>query len=330
MRGTRAVAIGVMAVAAAAAAVMQAQPASRPVRLSLDQGTSMAAALSPDGRTVAIDLLGGLWTYDAGGGPARRLLDDGYDARLPVWSADGRRLAFQAYHRDTWHVWVIGADGSGLQQVTYGPFDDREPFWSPDGTRLAFSSDRSGHYDIWIVTLASGEVTRLTTGPANESMPAWSPDGREIAFVSDRRPRGIYAQPVNGGPTAGWSPIPARWRRRLVADGAVRYTTTDGAMARLIVAGKNIAEASEDVFPFRPQFVTGRRRPLHGRRRREAAADRRRRGPPAAVHRRGRLHPGAVHAEATAVRRRRPAAGARADAPGDLARWRADRVCGAR
>ena len=144
MRGMWAAAIGAMAVAAAAAVVTQGPPAPRQVRLTLGEGTSMAAALSPDGRTVAIDLLGALWTYAAAGGPARRILEDGYDARLPVWSPDGRRLAFQAYNRDTWHVWIVEADGGGLQQVTFGPFDDREPFWSPDGTRLAFSSDRSG------------------------------------------------------------------------------------------------------------------------------------------------------------------------------------------
>ena len=203
--------VGTAVVVAACGAVVLGQSSAREVRLTLRQGTSMAAALSPDGRSVAIDLLGALWTYDAAGGPARRLLDDGYDARLPAWAPDGQRLAFQAYHRDTWHVWTMKADGSGLQQITYGPFDDREPYWSPDGTRLAFSSDRSGHYDIWIVTLATGEVTRLTSAASNESMPAWSPDGRDIAFVSDRHERGIYAQPVGGGA-----------ERRLVADATAR------------------------------------------------------------------------------------------------------------
>ena len=249
--------VGVGVVVAACGAVALGQSSGREVRLTLSEGTSMAAALSPDGRTVAIDLLGALWTYDAAGGPARRLLDDGYDARLPAWAPDGRRLAFQAYHRDTWHLWTVNADGSGLQQITYGPFDDREPHWSPDGTRLAFSSDRSGHYDIWIVTLATGEVTRLTSAASNESMPAWSPDGRDIAFVSDRPERGIYAQPVGGGA-----------ERRLVADAAavtgpvwtpdgaaVAYSAVDGAVSRLVVAGKNIADAGEDVFPFRAQFV---------------------------------------------------------------------------
>jgi len=136
--------------------LLLAQDARREVRVTLREGTSMAAAPSPDGRTVMIDLLGVLWSVDAGGGEARRLLPDGYDAHAPAWSPDGRRVAFQAYLKDTWHLWVMNADGSGLAEVPAGPFDVREPHWSPDGTRLAFSSDRSGHYDIWMRTLATG------------------------------------------------------------------------------------------------------------------------------------------------------------------------------
>ena len=73
------------------------QPASKDVRLTLSEGTSMAAAASPDGKTLAIDLLGALWTVGIDGGAARRILADGYDARMPAWSPDSRRLAFQAY-----------------------------------------------------------------------------------------------------------------------------------------------------------------------------------------------------------------------------------------
>ena len=78
-----------------------AQSTSREVRLTLTEGTSMAAALSPDGTTIALDLLGALWTMSSDGGRATRVLDDGYDAHAPAWSPDGARLAFQAYHRDT-------------------------------------------------------------------------------------------------------------------------------------------------------------------------------------------------------------------------------------
>src|SRR3984893_11674626 len=120
------------------------QPASRAVRLTLHEGTNMAAALSPDGRTIAIDLLGTLWTMPAQGGTAKAITDIFLAARQPSWPPAGRRIAFQAYRDSTWQIWTVAADGSDLKPVTSSPYDDREPAWSPDGSRLAFSSDRGG------------------------------------------------------------------------------------------------------------------------------------------------------------------------------------------
>ncbi len=234
------------------------QPAANTIRLTLTEGTSMAAALSPDARTIVIDLLGALWTLSADGGRATRILEDGYDARMPAWSPDGARIAFQAYRSTTWNIWTIGRDGSGLRQETSGPFDDREPHWSPDGKQVAFSSDRSGNYDVWILVIPTGELRQLTNNPANDFMPAWSPDGREIAFVSDRRERGVYAASLESGAerllhseaatvaAPSWSP-----------DGStVSYPAIDGAAARLMAGGRNIADAGEDVFPFRAHWRT--------------------------------------------------------------------------
>jgi Tol biopolymer transport system component/imidazolonepropionase-like amidohydrolase len=252
--------VGLYAISAlASVSLLVAQTSATAVRLTLNEGTSMEAALSPDGRTIAIDLLGALWTLNVDGGRATRILDDGYDARMPAWSPDGERLAFQAYLSSTWNIWTIGRDGSGLRQETSGPFDDREPHWSPDGARLAFSSDRSGNYDIWTLTLATGELRQITSNSANDFMPAWSPDGREIAFVSERAQRGVYAitleaaaeRLVHAEPgtaaAPSWSP-----------DGTtIAYSAVGDSIARLMVGGKNIADASEDVFPFRAAWATG-------------------------------------------------------------------------
>ena len=181
------------------------QSAGRPVHVTLHEGTSMAAALSPDGRTMAIDLLGTLWTMSADGGVAKPITDITMDARQPSWSPDGGRLAFQAYPASTWQIWTIKADGTDPRPVTSGPFDDREPSWSPDGQRIAFSSDRSGSYDIWVVTLASGQLTQVTTAASNEFQPSWSRGSNEIAFVSDRRERpGVYAVAMGRMRPNGW------------------------------------------------------------------------------------------------------------------------------
>ena len=161
------------------------------VDVILTEGTNMAAALSPDGETLALDLIGRIWTMPAEGGPATPITDPFGDARQPQWSPDGSRLVFQAYWSGDYDVWAVAADGSGLTQLTHGPFDDREPVFSPDGGRVFFSSDRGGSYDIWELDLSSGALRRVTTDEGNEYTPAPAADGR-VAFVSDGSEAGLW------------------------------------------------------------------------------------------------------------------------------------------
>jgi len=243
-----------------AALAGRAQPdAPRPVRLTLHEGTNLAAALSPDGRTIAIDLLGTLWTLPAAGGTATAISDIFLDARQPSWSPDGRRLAFQAYRDSTWQIWTASADGKELKPITSSPFDDREPVWSPDGSRIAFSSDRSGSYDIWVLTLASGALRQITKAESNEFMPSWR-SADLVAYVSDRRERpGIYETLASGSDVIverlvatgdGALAAPA-----FAPDGAIAFNAIAGSRSRLMVSDRNIADADEDVFPFRPQWL---------------------------------------------------------------------------
>jgi Tol biopolymer transport system component len=244
------------------AAALGAAPAPAPVTVTVSEGTSMSVAVSPDGRTLAIDMQGSIWTLPAAGGAATRVTDLFNDARQPAWSPDGRWITFFGYRDGGYDIWAVAPDGSNQHKLTWGPFDDREPMWSHDGTRVAFSSDRGdplgSDYNIWMLDARSGALRQLTKDPADDYMPSWSPDDKEIAFASTRE----------GGQSV-WAVSVADGRERKVSSaegrvdapswgpaGQIVYHVTAAGQSRYEVDGKPLT-AGENVFAFRASFVPG-------------------------------------------------------------------------
>ena len=110
--------------------------------LTLHESSALTLALSPDHRTIAINMLGNLWTLPMAGGTATRTSSLLQDTAYPDWSPDGKTIAFQSYKSGTFHIWAMNPDGANVRELTNGFYDDREPQFSPDGTQIAFSSDR--------------------------------------------------------------------------------------------------------------------------------------------------------------------------------------------
>src|SRR5580700_1282104 len=121
--------------------------------ITVTEGTNMAVAVSPDGKTLIIDLQGMLYSLPSTGGKAKQLTGPLVEASHPEYSPDGNQVVLQSYQGGTFHIWLMKPDGTGLRQLTTGHGDDREPRFSPDGKTVAFSSDRAfkGSYDVWTV-----------------------------------------------------------------------------------------------------------------------------------------------------------------------------------
>src|SRR5437867_1770961 len=90
-----------------------ARLAGQSVDVTVHEGTSMSVTASPDGRTLAMDLQGSIYTLPAAGGPAKRITDVFNDARQPAWSPDGKWIAFQGYRDGGYDIWAVAPDGTG-------------------------------------------------------------------------------------------------------------------------------------------------------------------------------------------------------------------------
>ena len=186
-----------LAVAAISVPVSIAAPVVKNLPMSsitVDEVTNGQAAVSPDGKTVLLDIQGLIYSMPMAGGKAKQLTQPLQEASHPDWSKSGDVVALQCYAGGTFHIWIMKPDGTGLKQITFGHGDDREPRVSPDGKMIVFASDRAfktgpdgssqGSYDLWTVPVAGGEPTQLTTSDEDEFGPSWSPDGKRIVFVS--------------------------------------------------------------------------------------------------------------------------------------------------
>ena len=231
------------------------------VDVTVHEGTSMSVAVSPDGRTLAVDLQGSIWTIPAAGGAAKRITDIYNDARQPTWAPDGKSITFFAYRDGGYDLWSIAPDGSNQRKLTWGAFDDREPAWSHDGTRLAFSSDRGdplgSDYNIWLLDVRTGEMRQLTKAPSDDFMPSWSPDDKEIAFASAREDgQSVWAVDVVSGAERKVSTAKGRvdapsWG----PDGRIVYHVTAAGSSRFEIDGQP-QTGSENVFAFRASWAS--------------------------------------------------------------------------
>ncbi len=198
----------------------------------LNETSFRRAALSPDGKKMAVIAHGEVFAAPAKeGGPAQRLTRTAAAESDITWAPDSRRLFYVGEREGpkglATQLLFYDFGTAKEQALTKGDGRDEAPAVSPKGERIAYVRDTR---ELRLATLdAKGAVTAdrvLYTGALEDdpATPAWSPDGRWLAFVvTDRRSfrnlhvidtqaAGAEARPItflaNGatGSRIAWSP----------------------------------------------------------------------------------------------------------------------------
>lgn len=147
--------------------------------------TRMLEQPAVSGNRVAFVYAGDLWTADIEGGNARRLTSHEGNEINPVFSPDGKWIAFSGDYDGNTDVYIVSADGGVPKRLTWHPVNDFAWGFTPDGSAVLFTSNRDVFIrrftKLYTVPVTGGQPTPLELPSAFKA--AYSPDGKRMAYV---------------------------------------------------------------------------------------------------------------------------------------------------
>lgn len=113
-----------------------------------------------------------------------QLVECNYFCYTPVWSPDGKSIAFSASfeYGETLQVYDVNITTGSIKRITTPPKDKWGLSWSPDGKYLVYTEE-GDPTDLVIISSDGKDSKKITYTPGYEGFPAWSPDGENIAFL---------------------------------------------------------------------------------------------------------------------------------------------------
>lgn len=173
--------------------------------LPLQPGPYLEPRMSPDGKDVALVIGSGkdydVWIYNIPNNTMNRFTFGGPN-RTPVWSPDGKRIAYSYSPSDKASVIIRQADGTGPDEKI--PMDHRTYVncWSHDGSTIFLSIPiaESG-WDLYTLPLnGDRKVHPWLTTKFDEFQASLSSDGKWVSFFYRERGSGeIYVRPFSSG-----------------------------------------------------------------------------------------------------------------------------------
>ena len=143
-------------------------------------------AISATGKRAAVEARGEIFTIPAEKGDVRNLTrTSGSAERSPVWSPDGRSVAYFGDKSGEYKLYIAPQDGlAPAREITIPePAFYYNPAWSPNGAKIGF---HDSHFRMWVVDVAAGTAKVADSDPFYHGdrtiNPVWSPDSRYIAY----------------------------------------------------------------------------------------------------------------------------------------------------
>jgi len=182
------------------------------------------ANLSPQEDRLALQINNGVsdtWVLDLARGTRTRLTFGPIYNNNPLWSPDGKWIAYTSNRNGKYQIFRKASDGSGAEEQLLE--DDKVLFpydWSRDGKYILYDRGIPGSQECWAVPLEGDRKpfqVVATTANTFRSVPKLSPDGRWLAYVSDesgafqiyvtafKGGAGKWQVSTNGGDTPAWS-----------------------------------------------------------------------------------------------------------------------------
>lgn len=142
-------------------------------------------AIAPDRSEIAFVSGGDIWTAPPGGGDARLLVSHPANESQPVYSPDGRSMAFVSDRTGGGDIYLLTLATGDLKRITYADGNELLDAWSRDGEWLYYSSSAQeiAGNDIYRVRVTGGMPMPVSADRfTNEFAAAPSPDGQAIVF----------------------------------------------------------------------------------------------------------------------------------------------------
>ena len=157
-----------------------------------DDGYDADIAVDPTGKWMVFSSTrhnehSDIYLQRADGSSVVQLTNDPADDAQPVFSPDGKKIAFASNRSGVWNLYQMDVDGKSVQQLTNGDVPTLHPSFSPDGTRLAYCSlsRRTDQWELWVLDLGSNAKKMIGYG----LFPSYSPqkDVERLAFQKARQ-----------------------------------------------------------------------------------------------------------------------------------------------